>query len=72
MKAQISVQSLEALCKLITAKPYRSGPQLVAFFNQFGWNDVYGQVSFPSRWKYAEEKLNALNNSDDITNLSSG
>lgn len=66
MKAQISAQSLEALCKLITAKPYRSGPQLVTFFNQFGWSDVYGQVSFSSRWKYAEEKLNAINNSDAI------
>jgi hypothetical protein len=66
MKVQVSVQSLEALCRLITAKPYRTGPQLIAFFNPFGWSDVYGQIVFPSRWKYAEEKLNVLNNSDRI------
>src|SRR4051812_25838808 len=66
MKIKISVQTLKALCDLITGKPYRSGPQLIAFFNQFGWSDVYGQVLFSSRWKYAEEKLNTLNNSDHI------
>lgn len=33
--------------------PYRSGPQFVAFFNKFGFDDSYGP-GFPSRWSYAE------------------
>ncbi|MGE4545395.1 MAG: hypothetical protein AB7D06_14935 [Pedobacter sp.] len=40
--------------------PYRSGPALVEFFNQFGLNETYGN-SFPSRWEYAENKLKELN-----------
>lgn len=41
---------------------YKSGPQLVDFFNRhFGFNDVYGQ-GFPSRWLYVFEKIeNFLN-----------
>ena len=30
---------------------YRSGSELVKFFNKLGFNDVYGQ-GFPSRWAY--------------------
>lgn len=40
--------------------PYRSGPQLVRLFNDYGANDVYGK-GFPSRWQYAEDKLRELN-----------
>ncbi len=43
--------------------PYRSGPDLVRFFNQYGFRDVYEQ-GFPTRYIFAEEKLNALNNKD--------
>lgn len=39
---------------------YRSGSQLVKFFNNFGFNDAYGQ-GFPSRWIYTDDKLEALN-----------
>jgi hypothetical protein len=39
--------------------PYRSGPVLVELFNEFGANDLYGQ-NFPTRWRYAEEKLHTL------------
>ncbi|NQX62157.1 protein kinase domain-containing protein [Paenibacillus qinlingensis] len=39
--------------------PRRSGPSLVNFFNKFGYNDVYGS-GFPTRWRYAEQKLNEL------------
>ena len=35
------------------------------FFNQFGWNDTYGG-GFPSRYKYAEEKLLDLNDHGKI------
>lgn len=39
---------------------YKTGPNLVEFFNTLGFNDVYGQ-GFPSRWKYTEDKLNIIN-----------
>lgn len=62
----LSVRSLSALGKIITGdeniSPYRSGPQLVRLFNEYGANDIYAQ-GFPSRWQYAENKLIALNNS---------
>ena len=46
--------------------PYRSGPNLVAFFNQFTLEkDTYG-AGFPSRWAYAEEKLREFNGSEKI------
>ena len=42
--------------------PYRSGPQLVAFFNQFGSRDVYpGNGGFPTRRIYAQDKIRELN-----------
>lgn len=44
---------------------YLSGPDLVKFFNQFGYKDEYGS-GFPARKKYAAEKLNDLNNKGRI------
>lgn len=42
--------------------PYRSGPQLVNFFNQFGARDVYPVGGgFPTRRIYAQDKLRELN-----------
>lgn len=42
--------------------PYRSGPQLVKFFNQFGARDVYPSGGgFPTRRIYAQDKLRELN-----------
>ncbi len=42
--------------------PYRSGPQLVKFFNQFGSRDVYPtNGGFPTRRIYAQDKLRELN-----------
>jgi hypothetical protein len=42
--------------------PYRSGPQLVAFFNQFGTRDVYPtNGGFPTRRIYAQDKIRELN-----------
>jgi hypothetical protein len=40
--------------------PYRSGPKLVAFFNEMGFRDVYGQ-SFPARLTFAKDKIAELN-----------
>jgi len=61
---KISEKSISGLARVITGdsgiSPYRSGPQLVKFFNEFGFNDVYGS-GFPSRWYFAEERLRGLN-----------
>lgn len=65
MEAKVSIQTIKHLCELITVKPYRSGPDLVMFFNQFGWKDAYSG-GFPSRYKYAEEKLLTLNERGEI------
>lgn len=64
----ISQKTIEKLRILINEETeYRSGPALVAFFNQYGFKDVYGK-SFPSRWIYTEEKIRALNGSPELRN----
>ncbi len=69
---KLSMRSLTALGKIITGdekiSPYRSGPQLIRLFNEYGANDIYAQ-GFPSRWQYAEKKLVSLNNSSALTAL---
>lgn len=61
---KVSGRSISAIGRIITGdeglSPYRSGPQLVKFFNEFGADDCYGQ-GFPSRWQYAENKLKNIN-----------
>lgn len=44
---------------------YRSGPDLVSFFNRLGFKESYGR-SFPSRWYYTEEKLKAINGTPEM------
>ena len=55
---KISDHTISALGSIITGdgglSPYRSGPQLVTFFNQFGVDEEYGQ-GFPSQWYYKEK-----------------
>lgn len=46
-------------------KDYRSGPQLVEFFNDLGFNDVYGQ-GFPSRWYYTDICLEKINGTPEL------
>lgn len=69
MKIDVNEKTIEALGEIITGdaqlSPYRSGPELVNFFNQFGLNDSYGG-GFPSRWKYAEEKVRHFNSSNKL------
>ena len=61
---ELSSKTVEALVEIITGDkesyPYRSGPDLVNFFNQFGYDDRYGP-RFPSRTRYTEAKLYELN-----------
>lgn len=69
---EISERSISALAKILTGdsqiSPYRSGPVLVRLFNELGANDVYGQ-GFPSRWRFAEEKIRALNGTSHLEAL---
>jgi len=44
---------------------YRSGPELVVFFSDLGFQDSYGQ-GFPSRWAYTEDRLNNINGTQKI------
>lgn len=64
IKMKLSERTISALGKIITGDENksrrRSGPELVKLFNEYGSNDVYEQ-DFPSRWKYAEDKIRTLN-----------
>ena len=63
---KINSTSLEKLRKLIIEEiTYRSGPELVKYFNDIGFDDTY-ERGFPSRWIFTDSKLNELNNSDSI------
>ncbi|HAQ19880.1 MAG TPA: hypothetical protein DCR40_11705 [Prolixibacteraceae bacterium] len=59
-------KTLEKLRNLINEETeYRSGPKLVAFFNELGFSDVYVQ-GFPSRWVFTDEKLSKINGTPEI------
>ncbi len=63
---KISQKTIEKLRILINEKTEsRSGPKLVNFFNELGFNDTYGQ-GFPSRWIYTEEKLKLINGTPEL------
>lgn len=65
----LSQKSLECLREMINEKTtYRSGPTLVSFFNQLGFNEryPYGSGGFPSRWVYTDEKLRSLNGRPEL------
>lgn len=59
-------KTIEKLRDLINSETeYRSGPQLVSFFNNLGFNDIYGS-GFPSRSTYTESRLEQLNGHPEI------
>lgn len=59
-------KTLEKLRLLINEEmQYRSGPQLVQFFNELGFSDTYGQ-GFPSRWAYTDERLAKINGTPEL------
>ncbi|UZP04421.1 hypothetical protein JW813_05280 [Clostridium botulinum] len=64
--------TIQALAKIIAGDSeklvYRSGSKLVDLFNEYGARDTYGQ-GFPTRWKYAEEKIHTINNTKDLERL---
>jgi hypothetical protein len=61
---KISERSIKRLGEIITGdkllSPYRSGPKLVHFFNDFGTDHTYGQ-GFPARWSFAEDCIRQFN-----------
>lgn len=74
---RVSQHTIRAIERIVTGNevtrdrrltPYRSGPGLVSFFNQFGDNDTYGQ-GFPSRWEYAREKIEQHNGSETLAKI---
>jgi len=69
---EITERTITALGEIITGdvqlSPYRSGPQLVKLFNEYGANDSYGQ-GFPSRWQYAQDKIREVNGTDRLASL---
>lgn len=69
---KISERTIKRLGEIITGdkalSPYRSGPKLVSFFNDFGTNHTYGQ-GFPSRWAFAEECLRGFNDTPALKKI---
>jgi hypothetical protein len=62
----LQAKSLEKLRNLINEETeYRSGPKLIAFFNDLGFKDSYGQ-GFPSRWIFTDEKLSVINGTPEL------
>lgn len=59
-------KSLEKLRLLINEETqYRSGPQLVKFFNELGFSDTYRQ-GFPSRASYTDDRLARINGTPEL------
>lgn len=83
---QLKERTYEALVKIINGEevniiskgcsvsllPYKSGSDLVSFFNELGSNDVYNGFfgsQFGSRRSYTDEKLRALQSVQEFSNL---
>ena len=60
----LSKESINAIAQILTGdnnkSPYMSGPQLVSFFNDFGFSDIYGS-GFATRIVYTKDNLIKLN-----------
>lgn len=72
MDIELNEKTIKSLGEIITGNgdlsPYRTGPELVSFFNKFGSDDIYGE-GFPSRWMYAEMKIYEFNGSEKIKTI---
>ena len=69
---RISAKTIERLTEIITGNSkksaYRTGPQLIEFFRDFGERDLYGQ-GFPSRAHYVQEKLRQFNGTETMEQI---
>ena len=65
---RLSDKTLKVLSSMINEETrYRSGPQLVDFFNALGFRDVYKWGGgFPSRSTYTEDRLTKINCREEI------
>jgi hypothetical protein len=65
---ELRKKTLEKLRMLINEETkYRSGPELVNFFNELGFMDSYAwSGGFPSRWKYTDSKLEIINGKPEL------
>ena len=68
---RLAERTIVALADLICGdshiSPYRSGPQLCAFFNEYGFNDVYSYGGgFPTRKTFAAERIRQRNSTPAI------
>ncbi len=64
----VSKKALEKLRDIINGDgtaDYRKGYQLVSFFNELGFKDVYEQ-GFPSRWVYTDDRLQKINGTPEL------
>ncbi len=63
---KLQQKTIEKVRQLLNEETeYRSGPELVAFFNDLGSQDFYDQ-GFPSRWIYTEDRLKSINGTQKI------
>lgn len=65
---QLGTKTLKKLREIINGDDtpdYRSGYELVKFFNELGFMDSYGK-GFPSRWIYTDEKLQKINGTPEL------
>lgn len=65
---KINKKTLEKLRNIINGdgtEDYRSGPKIVEFFNELGFDNAYGK-GFPSRWYFTDECLNMINGTQDM------
>lgn len=69
---RISERTIKRLGEIITGdkrlSAYRSGPQLVRFFNDLGFNDQYGR-DFGSRWSFTEQKIRDWNDTPNLRKI---
>jgi len=62
----LQTKTLEKLRILINEETqYRSGPQLIQFFNELGFRDTYEQ-GFPSRASYTDDRLARINGTPEL------
>lgn len=66
----LNAKTLEQLRIIINGdntSNYRSGPDLVAFFNELGFEDQYQYGhGFPSRWQFTDNKLKIINGTPEL------
>lgn len=69
---KVSERTIQEIGQIVTGDNgisfYRSGPELVRFFNELGFDDTYGK-GFPSRWYYAEENIRSINGTGTLVQL---